>query len=423
MRKFVVIVSIFYSLNGLAFAAEVRDSKGVGSSIIDNQGRNGIVEFPDMRFKSYKFISPSSCSTTDGKLIITLEGNTATVDRKYQLDLNGDGTYEYPAVSLSNIKELEFTGFRHGQVVNTNAAKVRPEGSTTEATQAFSINETVQGIPPLVTINPVAKASICNGTPTELKVIGTGFTSFQWYRNKQIILGAISSSLSITQDGQYNVRVGVNDCSDTSDFPTIARLNPTPKADLPVEALSSTICEGLTTDITVAGSQVGVEYRLYKGASAIDTLVGNDSQITFNLPKSVLSSGNNTFLVKAVVKEVVAELSSIRSTGITLDGELNEPGWTLNQKIERSVEGGSVRTSVYFSSQWDDNYLYIGVKALDETPTFSNDPSRNEWDSDGIEIYLDGNNSKGSSYDNRDEQYIFPYGRADLTKFFSKQGK
>ena len=56
---------------------------------------------------------------------------------------------------------------------------------------------------------------------------------------------------------------------------------------------------------------------------------------------------------------------------------------------------------------WDANNLYVLVEIKDES--LIND-STNVWEDDSIEVYIDGNNSKGSSYDGiNDFQYQFGY--------------
>ena len=48
-----------------------------------------------------------------------------------------------------------------------------------------------------------------------------------------------------------------------------------------------------------------------------------------------------------------------------------------------------------------------------------NDSGTERWKDDAVEVYIDGDNSKASSYDNNDYQYLFRYN--DTEPFESKQ--
>ncbi len=62
--------------------------------------------------------------------------------------------------------------------------------------------------------------------------------------------------------------------------------------------------------------------------------------------------------------------------------------------------------SCNYSIAWDDDYLYFFVSVKDNV---LNNDSVNPWDDDSIEIYIDGSNEKGSSYDQNDNQLVFGY--------------
>ena len=93
------------------------------------------------------------------------------------------------------------------------------------------------------------------------------------------------------------------------------------------------------------------------------------------------------------VKKVTSE--------VALDGLLEESFWDISNQI---AIGGSNNTA-NFGVLWDDNYLYVGV---DVTDGFSCTRGGQGWYNDGVEIYIDGNNSQGTSFDSYDRIFVKP---------------
>jgi hypothetical protein len=60
---------------------------------------------------------------------------------------------------------------------------------------------------------------------------------------------------------------------------------------------------------------------------------------------------------------------------------------------------------------WDNTNLYIGVRVLDAT---LNNDHANIWEDDAVEIYIDANNNKLTTYDGRDNQIIKGYNDAGV---------
>jgi hypothetical protein len=60
---------------------------------------------------------------------------------------------------------------------------------------------------------------------------------------------------------------------------------------------------------------------------------------------------------------------------------------------------------------WDNTNLYIGVRVLDGA-LHSDSPDL--WENDAVELYIDANNNKLSSYDGRDNQFIKGYNNSGL---------
>ena len=96
------------------------------------------------------------------------------------------------------------------------------------------------------------------------------------------------------------------------------------------------------------------------------------------------------------------------SGAITVDGNLSEAGWSLSQTVGK-VTAGAPNNTVTFGAQWDNTNLYLGARVLDGA-LFSDSPSA--WDDDAIEVYIDANNNKLTTYDGRDNQIIQGYNKA-----------
>ncbi|WP_169085705.1 endo-1,4-beta-xylanase [Paenibacillus sp. PL91] len=85
-----------------------------------------------------------------------------------------------------------------------------------------------------------------------------------------------------------------------------------------------------------------------------------------------------------------------------LDGELDAI-WANANKLDTAVkvEGGE-GSKAEFYTMWDDEHLYVYAMVTDKKLSAA---SANPWEHDSIEIFLDQNNGKTSSYDADDGQY------------------
>jgi hypothetical protein len=72
---------------------------------------------------------------------------------------------------------------------------------------------------------------------------------------------------------------------------------------------------------------------------------------------------------------------------------------------------GTGNNTTTFAVMWDNTNFYIGARVLDAN-LFSDSP--NPWDDDAIEMYIDANNNKLSTYDGRDNQIIKNYNKSTV---------
>ncbi|MEG8946310.1 sugar-binding protein [Rosettibacter firmus] len=118
------------------------------------------------------------------------------------------------------------------------------------------------------------------------------------------------------------------------------------------------------------------------------------------------------------LKSIVNDVLIIPKTAVppVIDGELDNI-WLLTTAIPlQKFESGSSDTdkvyddhSSFFRVLWDDNNFYLFVQVIDDELDASN---RGEpWMNDCVELFLDGDNSKGSTYDGvNDVQWRWVYG-------------
>ena len=92
----------------------------------------------------------------------------------------------------------------------------------------------------------------------------------------------------------------------------------------------------------------------------------------------------------------------------SIDGQ-NDEAWSaaVKRRLERSKgpvpRSGDVQGP--FRAAWDDTALYLLVEVLDDRKVRN---QVNPWLDDSVEVYLDGDASRGDTYDDRDDhQYVF----------------
>ena len=91
-----------------------------------------------------------------------------------------------------------------------------------------------------------------------------------------------------------------------------------------------------------------------------------------------------------------------------IDGQAEE-AWSaaVKRRLERSKgpvpQSGDLQGS--FRAMWDDAALYLFVEVLDDRKVKN---QVNPWLDDSVEVYVDGDASRGDTYDDRnDHQYVF----------------
>jgi len=81
----------------------------------------------------------------------------------------------------------------------------------------------------------------------------------------------------------------------------------------------------------------------------------------------------------------------------------------ITRHISDSAPSSDADCSGSWRMLWDGDYLYVLVDVNDEA-LYNDTAFANSWQDDSVEVYFDGNNSKGGSTDQDDYQYCFRWG-------------
>lgn len=208
--------------------------------------------------------------------------------------------------------------------------------------------------------------------------------------------------------------------------PTITFAAPNPNA--PTVSLTSPVNGSLleapamiTIDATVTDKDNNVsKVEFFNGTTKLGevstapySLTLNDLKAgTYTISAKVTDAENSTATSATVTVVVTAPPLQIFKTATVpvLDG-IEEAIWTNATAIHAEKNlSGTVTNSADLSGSakflWDNTYLYVFANIIDNTKT--ND-SPNTYEDDGVEIYLDINNDKATTYGANDVQYTFAW--------------
>ncbi|MDD5570318.1 MAG: DUF4832 domain-containing protein [Bacteroidales bacterium] len=133
------------------------------------------------------------------------------------------------------------------------------------------------------------------------------------------------------------------------------------------------------------------------------------------------TTGYNRLFTKFVVGPPAAPDAAFcnLSQAPVIDG-VEESAWSsiTTQTLSKVIFGtvsSSTDLSADYKAMWDNTALYLLVKVKDDV--LKNDSGTNTWDDDALEIFVDGNNDKATSYDVNDHQYIIRWNDATVYEY------
>jgi glucose/arabinose dehydrogenase/chitodextrinase len=101
---------------------------------------------------------------------------------------------------------------------------------------------------------------------------------------------------------------------------------------------------------------------------------------------------------------------------IIIDGNPNESAWEVTTTAAKPIVG-TPNNVVKFGALWNTQYLYVAYIVTDAN--LYND-SQNDWDDDGIELYIDADNNGGTSYGTNDRQFMKGWNSTSISEKSNK---
>ncbi len=171
------------------------------------------------------------------------------------------------------------------------------------------------------------------------------------------------------------------------------------------------------TATTTTGSITKVEF--YNGKILLGTATSSPYSFSWtNVPVGIDTltavatdnTGNKATSSSVIINVVNAFKIFKTATPITIDGSIDAE-WTNANVLPVSASkllSGTVTNAADLSGTikalWDNSYLYVLSEISDDA--LKND-SQNSYDDDGVEVYVDVNNDKATSYGTNDRQFTF----------------
>ncbi len=170
-------------------------------------------------------------------------------------------------------------------------------------------------------------------------------------------------------------------------------------------------CDGVLSAVAMDnGYQLEAAFPLNLAAGRAGQMIGFDIQVTetaqSNSPHSWNDLTNNqnidTSQFGTLTFASASNLTTAKKGTPIIDGE-EDTIWANATEISTDVWAlGSGGATAKVKTLWDDEHLYVYAVVTD--PKLS-DASRNAYEQDSIEVFLDQNNAKTSSYQIDDAQY------------------
>ena len=228
--------------------------------------------------------------------------------------------------------------------------------------------------------------------------------TFTWQRDGQVISGN-EPSLTVNQAGTYRVIVDSLDCL-TSD--QIIIHNDIVGVDLGEDR--ELTGSSILLDAGVHGT--GLTYQWQRNGEVLPQTT-RTLTVTQEGVYSITVSGAGC---SSVSDEVVISLppSLMRTeTPITING-IRDAAYPEMWSITNVLVGSPTESdlSASWTGLWDNTNMYIFVSVTDDDLQY--DSGSSWWNDDGIEIFIDGNNSKGTTYDAFCFQFGFVWGASSI---------
>jgi len=169
------------------------------------------------------------------------------------------------------------------------------------------------------------------------------------------------------------------------------------------------------TSYNATGLPAGLTVNTNSGVITGTATTAGNYNVTISASNSAGTGSASLSLTVSSSTDAAGVITCYKAPGvITVDGNLSEAGWAVTRPIAKTVIG-TPNNNATFGVMWDNNNLYVGAKIVDANLYVD---SPNLWDDDAVEVYIDANYNKSTSYDGYDNQVIKGYNNSSvLTKF------
>jgi len=246
------------------------------------------------------------------------------------------------------------------------------------------------------TVSLGSDVSICEISPFTIDsdIIADGNLDFTWYKDGSIVKGPDfeSNTLTVTEGGTYALEISGDNCYSIDEIEI--------SNSVPAFSLGNDFSYTEPTELTT-GLSNSFSHTWFLNGNGISGETTNTITITqagiysVEVTSQACGSASDEIIVSS------APTIAYTSDNIIIDGTKDNAfgtSLTANNFVLGTTNENDL--SAEWSSLWDDTYLYIYASVTDDN--LSND-SGNWWEDDGIELYIDGDNSRNTSYDNTND--------------------
>jgi hypothetical protein len=166
------------------------------------------------------------------------------------------------------------------------------------------------------------------------------------------------------------------------------------------------------TSYSATGLPAGLSVNTSTGVISGTALYSGTSNVTITATNATGTGSATLALTVSPATDAAGVITCYKApAAITVNGSLSEAGWNVTRQFSKAVFGTANNTST-FGVMWDNANLYVGVKVLDAN-LYSDSPEW--WEDDAIEVYIDANYNRLSTYDGFDNQIIKGYNKTGIS--------
>lgn len=270
-----------------------------------------------------------------------------------------------------------------------------------------------------------------NSDPLYPKFISPSYAANANFRlqstSPAINAGLASNAAALDFDG--NSRVGTVDMGAFEYGGTSGNVAPSASISSPANGAAFTAPASITINATASDSDGTVtKVEFFNGA----TKLGEDTSSPYSYTWNSVAAGSYALTARATDDDGATTTSATVNITVnapaTVNATINStpsapaingvketvyggPGYNVNNLVVGAVSG-TTDLSGAWTALWDNTNLYIHLTVSDDVK--QNDSGTSWWEDDVIEIFIDADNSKSTTYGSNDFQYTFRYNDATI---------